>query len=191
MALFKLEDIKPAEEKVDIVPGQKATGTAKTIQPSKEKNIAEAIGEIGPDQFIWVPSLGNWSAHNMATYLAAQIGRCEMWFSSWAISENPIRKLITNEHINLRGAVLSDRTPTECPAAHQLLVANLDSILLTKNHSKGFVLIGEELSVSVTMTANFTENRRVELYSITTNERVIEAHLSLYKTLIDEGLQRK
>jgi hypothetical protein len=188
MSLFEFSELRGAIKKGDepsLPVAIRGRGTARVVLADRSKKVGEAIGAINLEEFIWVPSFGNWSAHHVVECLVAQIGPCEMWFTSWAISEGPIRKLLAVDQINIRGAVLSDRVKTECPKAFQLLSANLGSIALRKNHSKGFVLTGAELSVSVTMTANFTANRRIEMYAISTHQSVVNAHLNLIQTVIN------
>lgn len=163
---------------------------ARTVDPDPFDSLLHACGPLLQDELLMLVSQGSVSAHHVLAYVVDQIGPCHLKFTSWAISTKPIQTMINyleSKVVLSLECILSDRVTTECPAAIQLLRANCDDVHLAKIHAKGFIAWNDRWRISVNMTANFTQNPRIETYQVNSNPAVFEFH----KRWINEVIERR
>lgn len=120
----------------------------------------------------------------MLAFILEQTGPADVWFTSWTITEGPMRlvvDLLERGAIRSCRALLSERVEAMNPAALQLAKGNLQLRLL-KLHAKSIVVLNDTWGVTVGGSANFTRNPRIEKYIVCTHRDIAEAE----RTWIDQ-----
>lgn len=133
------------------------------------EDVQRAIDNLVPNENIHIPTRGRWSNHNLLEYILQKTGPASVWLTSWTISEKPSRSLVRLKEsgmIRELNAIFDERIVSNCPEAFQLIKNNCDSIKLTKIHAKCVVILNDEWGVSITTSANFTRNPRIEKYVV-------------------------
>jgi hypothetical protein len=179
MSLFQFDMTKAKPESKPKIECSKSNILLMVPDGNRLSNVFDCVGELEQNKLHYFTSRGNWSAHNVLQYVVDQIGECDVLFTSWAISLEPMKavvQLMAHEKIRNIGCLLSDRVGTECPVAFQFLKQNIENYKLTKIHAKGFVAWNDQWTVSVNMSSNFTENRRIESFMICTQKEVFDLH---------------
>jgi len=181
MSLFKLSEISPS------------TAERKTLEPGAFKHIPSGshrlgkslrdlkacIGELVPDQAQQFATAGRWSLHQLLEYVLRKTGPCRMWMTTWTITEEPMRILLSliREGLILElNAVLDYRIEKRKPEAFQLASNIMANIRLTKCHAKVVVLRNEHWNVTILTSANFSKNPRIEVGTIFTDAGSAEFH---------------
>jgi hypothetical protein len=168
--------IREAEEK----PHHKsatASGDARAVIGTKGSLLQDLVGDIDHDQHIHIPSRGAWSMHDVLEFILQRTGPDDVWITSWTITERPMRlilELLKNGTIRKLRALFSERVEAMNPVAHQVASMNMD-VRLTKIHAKCIVVLNEHWGVSVSGSANFTRNPRIEKYVICTHRSIAES----------------
>lgn len=173
------------EEHEDLQPGAaRASGTARHVRGIKRAGLQELIGTLQQNEHVHIPSMGSWSMHDMLAFILEQTGPADVWFTSWTITEGPMRlvvDLLERGVIRSCRALLSERVEAMNPAALQLAKGNLQLRLL-KLHAKSIVVLNDSWGVTVGGSANFTRNPRIEKYIVCTHRDIAEAE----RTWIDQ-----
>lgn len=162
----------------------RAVGTSRHIIGRKRATLQELIGPLNPDEHVHIPSMGSWSMHDMLDHILEQTGPADVWFTSWTITERPMRlvvDLLERGVIRSCRALLSERVEAMNPAALQLTRGNLQ-VRLLKLHAKSIVVLNDAWGVTVGGSANFTRNPRIEKYIVSTHRDIAEAE----RTWIDQ-----
>lgn len=118
--------------------------------------------------------------------MAEKTGPCEVWLSSWAITEDPVRMLFTmKEHgqITALHCLLDHRIKERKPAPLQLL-QGFAKVGLAQCHAKIAVAVGEALSIACVGSANLSRNPRLEAGIITASHNACQFHKHLLKEQI-------
>jgi hypothetical protein len=154
---------------------------------TKASTLQELVGALQQNEHIHLPSFAKWSMHDMLAHILEQTGPAQVWITSWTITEEPVRTIL--EHMeqgritSLR-ALFSERVEAMNPAAHQLARFNLQ-VHLTKIHAKCIVVLNDTWGVTVSGSANFTRNPRIEKYVICTHRDLAEAERSWIDAVMD------
>lgn len=177
--LFLSTDIRRSQDEApghDQPEAVHAEGPVRLAIGRKRTDLQQLIGTLSPNEHIHIPSMGNWSMHHMLQHILEQTGPADVWLTSWTITEEPVRMLLSwmdTGLIRTLKALLSERVEAMNPAAHQLARFNLQ-VKLTKIHAKSIVVLNDEWGVTVGGSANFTRNPRIEKYIVSTHRAVAE-----------------
>jgi hypothetical protein len=176
--LFSVNELKKSQvPDRPILKAAKSEGSNLFYLTPSGVNIREAIPDIQPDTTYHVPCFVNWSLHDVLEHLLVFTGPADVCMTSWAISEDPVRKIVSLIHrgaITSFNAIFDERVRQYCPAAMQLADSQLGKIKLTGIHAKILVITNQNYGISVTSTANATNKKRIEKYVISTHRRIAE-----------------
>ncbi|MBL8002844.1 MAG: hypothetical protein JNL05_12885, partial [Flavobacteriales bacterium] len=159
----------------DAVPHFTSTGPVDHLMVGTGVKFDEMLAGLERDQVRHIMCHSRWSMHQLIEHLARRIGKAKLYFTTWTVTEAPMRTLLRLHNqgvITAMHAVLDDRVEKQNANGAQLALANIASIAFTGIHAKCFVLIGENESYTVVTTANLTRNKRIELYVVDTHAHV-------------------
>jgi len=166
MSLFESKDIEVFDVKE--VSTSKAMGndfeSMITLGKAYQK-VDEVIGQILPNINLHYFTAGEWSCHELLFHLLKQTGPAKVYVATWSMSELAARQMmdaIANGLITELQAVLDYRTQNRHPGAYQLARTICASLKTTSLHAKVFVIENEGWMISVSGSANFTNNPRIE-----------------------------
>lgn len=152
------------------------------------QDLESCIQELVPDQAQQFVTAGRWSLHQLLEYLLRRIGPCRLWMTTWTITEEPMRVLLSliREGLILElNAVLDYRIERRKPEAFQLASNIMTRICLTKCHAKVVVLRNEKWNVTILTSANFSKNPRIEVGTIFTDAGSAAFHSAWIDQVID------
>lgn len=154
------------------------------------RELRDIIGDLQQNESIHIPTRGVWSNHNLLDYVLQQTGPARVWLTSWTISEIAVRtllQLIDSGTIVEVNCLFDERIKVQCPQAYQLVDKSGVMLKLTKIHAKSIVVLNDEWGVSVTTSANFTRNPRIEKYVVCTDRQIAEKDKEWIQQEIDNG----
>lgn len=173
MLISSKEIAQPDLDRDEPLEPYTSSGTNRHILDQVGAQFDDNIGpHLVPDVNIHFPTAGTWSSYQLLDWLVRKIGACEVYLTSWTISEKAVKAIL---NLNDEGycksikILLDERIQTMCPQAHQLVKNNIADIKLMKIHAKLMVLMNEDWSVSVSSSANLGRNPSVEKYVICTD----------------------
>jgi hypothetical protein len=131
------------------------------------KEMATCLGELVQGTTILYLTENQWSMPDLLRYAALQLGQCKLYFTTWAMSEEAIREIVSlRQQGVLTGiyALLEYKIKQNKDESFQLLQYNADHIGLTKIHAKLTVLVNEanQTGIIINSSANMNENKRIE-----------------------------
>lgn len=163
MSLFSLDDIKSkATAKSGALVVSSETGMAMLDSVDDVENAINALEKGKAIDFV---SKGRWSMHEMLEFMLRKAGPSDVYFTTWTITEDPIRRLFMLKEeglIKSLACILDYRIKDRKPAPFQLLQNIADQHVLTQCHAKVTIVIGEELAYTCLSSANFSKNPRIE-----------------------------
>src|SRR5690606_20032797 len=109
---------------------------------------------------------GAWNLHHLLIALVEVTGPAVMYCSTYAMSEaaaRTISNLLDAGQLTAFHCVVDNRIDTRTAGSLQLLRSMAKSYALASCHAKVTVLVGAERSVLVLGSANYTENKRIEI----------------------------
>lgn len=134
---------------------------------------------------------GEWSMHHLLTALLQITGPADVYLSTYAVSETSCRTLaqLRNDKgvIKSLSCVIDNRVDTRSANSLQLLRGISDRIILRACHAKATVIMGDQCSITVIGSANYTENKRMEVGIIDTTVPVADFHRSWITKILDEN----
>jgi hypothetical protein len=141
--------------------------------------LSNLFDELTPNKHIDFCTAGELSIHQFLQYALTVTGPAHVYISSWAIKEDPARVLLflkeTGKIKKLFG-VFDYRIKTLDAKHFHLIEKAFTKYALTKCHAKVVVIIGQNLSISIVSSANFSNNPRLEAGFISTCEPTVEFH---------------
>lgn len=143
------------------------------------RDLEECISELAPNQAQQFVTAGRWSLHQLLEYLLRKTGPCRLWMTTWTITEEPMRILLSliREGLILElNAVLDYRIEKRKPEAFQLASNIMTNIRLTKCHAKVVVIKNDQWNVTILTSANFSKNPRIEVGTIFTDSESAAFH---------------
>ncbi len=133
---------------------------------------------------------GDWSTHDLVMSLIQQYQPAELFISTYAIRELPVRQLIMamqrKEIIGIN-MLLDHRVKARTPEVLQLATMNLNKIVLASVHAKVTVIKSPAGSVTICGSANWTQNPRIEQGVITLDNSCADFHISWIQKQLDNG----
>jgi len=128
---------------------------------------------------------GKWSYHQLIKQLILQVGKSDVYLSTWAITEEPLRvihKLKQEGKIGKLWGIFDYRLSERSPKGYAFAKEFFDEIILIENHSKVTVIDNEFIPISVIGSANWTKNKRLEAGVILTNNETSQQFITLFKS---------
>ncbi|MGB0521414.1 MAG: hypothetical protein ACPGJS_00570 [Flammeovirgaceae bacterium] len=187
MSLFDLSDMGQHQIQSDSAAAA-AEGYGLSIHSSKA--LQEVIGTLERNQHIHFMSKGEWSMHELLTYVLQQTGPAKVYITTWTITEDPVSKLFLLKQegiIQELHCVLDYRIKDRKPKPFQFLEQTADRILLTKCHAKVTVIENEHWHVAIIGSANFSKNPRIEAGIICTEKNISQFHQSWIEAQFHEA----
>jgi hypothetical protein len=146
--------------------------------PDKLMRLVQAIRKSEHVHFI---SDGDWSMHDLVMQLLEIYKPAQLFITTYAIREFPIRQLIMAQDkgdITNVKMLLDYRAKVRTPEVYHLASMNINSIFLTSIHAKVTVIKSDIGSVAIVASANWTQNPRIEAGVVTTNKEAAEFHIN-------------
>lgn len=182
MALFKSSDIiKKESPKVHYPEDVHSMPFNGVFYTGEKKNqIASKIGILKAGTSIFYETQGSWSNIELLEYLLEQTGKSEIYFSTWSISEEAIRRFsIWNENNRITNiyAVVDAGLRNRKPAIYQSAIATFKNIKFSHSHAKVTVIKSDSHAITLITSANYTKNPRQEVGIIVFDEKLAEKNI--------------
>lgn len=151
--------------------------------------LKQLLPSLAPDHTYLAITRGACSFHQMIEHVVGLIGPCDVWITSWGISQEPLNSILQLHRagsIRRLRCLFDSRIREECPQAYQLTLLSNADIKLGKNHSKIAVMLNADASVVISASANLTNNPRMESYVLITHRStVIDASSLIDQVMAD------
>lgn len=161
-------------------------GETTTDQEVFAEELQQVLNRVKPGQTVHWYSDGDWSMWQLLNGVLKKILKdhgylspAEVHISSYAFSETSARmiaNLKSKGHISQLYCVLDNRTDTRSAGSLQLLKSISDKLALISTHAKVTLIRTTGLCITITGSANYTENVRYEAGTITCNPQVYAFH---------------
>jgi len=155
--------------------------------PGKLKRLLDALQECKQLQYV---SDGDWSTHDLVMELLKVYKPAELYITTYALRELPVRQLILaqerKEILSVK-MLLDYRAKVRTPEVFQLAAQNINRIGLTNIHAKVTVLRSDQGCVSIVGSANWTTNPRIECGVISLHEAAAAFHINWIEKVIDNA----
>jgi hypothetical protein len=187
--LFNLNDLNKAEQISKTI--SHSDKCAKYISEQINSDLAFQIGKLEDGKSYHFDTDARWSLHDLVAYCIQEIGPCEMYFATYAIKEFQARlftSMLSDGILTQLHALIDYRTGIHAADAYQLLVNNCTSIGAMRTHAKLTVLIGENVSLAIAGSANFTTNTRADVGVITCEKTIAEYRKNWITKNIQNGI---
>lgn len=152
--------------------GQDAGGFVICKSPEKLKKLLMALQEHTIIDFV---SDGDFSMHDLVMQLLKTYHPAELFISTYAIRELPVRQLIMaqeRKEILCVKMLLDYRAKVRTPEVFQMANMNMNSIYLTSVHAKVTVIRSAAGCITIVGSQNWTTNPKIEAGVISrSNER--------------------
>lgn len=180
----------PDNESDELLKAYTSSGKSVFVRDVVGASFDETIGpRMANNVNIHFPTAGTWSSYQLLDWLVRKIGVCEVYLTSWTISERAVKailKLDEEGYCSKIRILLDERIRTMCPQAHQMVKANIAEIKLMKIHAKLIVLRNENWHVSVSSSANLGRNPSTEKYVICTDQNVVDGDIDWITEELDQ-----
>jgi hypothetical protein len=179
--LFDLNDIKKGFAPSITLVG----GAGLSAAPSELSTVLASIKPVTP---YW--TRGKCSTHVMLEALAAIAVKPYLTFSTWGLTEKPLRKILEMKNAGaIKGitAVLDRRVTTNSPKAVSLMESMADVFAYRDVHAKIYLLDGEKEKITILASHNLTNNSKLEAGCIFNIPEVFEGYKELLSNVIKES----
>lgn len=177
MALIETRRIEPVDD-VDHKKSDTSSETAVICKsPGKLKSL---LGEIKPGISVHYLSRGDWSMHDLVMELLKKYSPADVFISTYAIRETPVRQLIMaldSGKIRQIHMILDYRAKVRTPEVFFLAQQKMTSIYLMPIHAKVCVIRTAEASISIIGSSNWTTNPKVEAGVISMSKEIAHFHI--------------
>lgn len=180
MSLFDVNHVlKPESE--DFI---KSTGLMQDYIAGSLKQFKKSLEHLEHNTYYHYSTGGQWSTHELLQYLFTITGPADLYISTWAMTEEPVRALIDLKNKKLIRSIhcLFDyKIKEQKSKAFLLAESNFDSITLAKCHAKVSVIRNETWGLTVFGSANHTRNPRIERGCICTDPKAADFDINWIK----------
>ena len=185
MSWFSVADTIPAAEEVS--PSGKAQalgspvpGEVDFIAGEDLKAMKEAIGALTAKSSLFFMTKGAWSNIRLLEYILEVTGPAEVYFTTWAISEDAIRKFVSWKESGLVTdlfAVMDAGLRNRKPAIYQQAIAAFPNLKVSSCHAKVVVIRNDHFAFTLVGSANMTKNPRREVGLILSDQQLAEENI--------------
>lgn len=190
MSLFKINDLTSSDEKKKVTDAQYLNPSFASALGKRFEKCAEVIGELPSEGCIHFVNHGEWSSHDLLYHILSQTGPAAVAFATWSMSPpaaNLVLQMVDEGLIKSIDAVLDYRIKVRNAEAAQLAEFNFSNIALTTSHAKCIAVVNEKWGVAVVGSANFTNNPRIEVGTVTVDKGIANFHQSWIKEVIKKS----
>jgi hypothetical protein len=153
---------------------------AEFINQRAFREIKKHFSVIQPNTSYHLVSAGSWSLFELIIFITKQIGPCELYLTTWAISEDAALAFAElfekNVYTKVYG-VFDHTTESHKNSALTVCRSFFTKIEFAHLHAKVTVLKNEKWSISIVSTANMTTNPRYERTVVFTSPEVAQGDL--------------
>ncbi len=150
-----------------------------TIKPVDTTALDSILSNIEKDCLVSYINKAKFSAHNILLKLLAITGPAYVFLASWAISEKPVRDILSalaaGKIIELHCLFDAD-VRSKNPKAYQLAINNFPNIGHAKTHAKVIVIINDDWAITVSSSQNLSNNMRWEQGTVLENRATAEMY---------------
>ncbi len=193
MALFSFDKTKSKSETV-ISPVEnlafKSDESNETSSGPGALVIKDILANLQQNQSIHYATAGHWNSHELLEQLLQKTGPAKIYFTTWAMSENPVRSilnLIDQGLITELNCVFDLKVQDRAPKVFQLIERITTRVRLVHCHAKVFVIQNDQWGVSNNGSANWTRNPRMEAGVLSTDPKIAEFHKGWIMRLIENN----
>jgi hypothetical protein len=193
MPLFKFDDIQST-------PDENSPSNSKPVIEHSCSNqsgfsgtgamvIRELISHFKANQTYHYASAGAWNSHELLEQLLKFTGPSRVYFTTWAMSENPVRSilnLIDQGLITELNCVFDLKVQDRAPKVFQLIQGITTRVRLVHCHAKVFVIENDLWGISNSGSANWTRNPRMEAGVLSTDPKIARFHRDWIMRLIEQ-----
>lgn len=142
----------------------RVNGQVKNVFGQKNEQIRSVIGDVLPGDIINFTTKNRWSVHEMLVYLLQLSGPAKVYISTWSISEEAARTIVElrDKGIITEIYCLFDKKVTIRNPVPLQLCMGFPHLALTEVHAKVTVIENDRWSLTLTGSANYNKNRRIE-----------------------------
>jgi len=154
-------------------------GQTKVLSADNVESIQMIIGELPENGSVFFMTKGAWNNIRLIEYLLQYSGPAEVFLSTWSISEEAIRNLVSWKGSGLitgLTVVLDEGVRNRKPEICQQAIAAFPQLKFAKCHAKVAVIMGAQRVFTLMGSANFTRNPRRETGIIITDIEVALAN---------------
>ena len=152
------------------------------------KDMETEIGQLKSNTIYHYATGGQWSAHELLAYVLNQTGPATVYISTWTISEDPLRvilSLIDQGLIMELHCLFSDRILKDKIEPLQLARGLAQRMAFAKVHAKSIAVLNESHGVAIVGSGNLSRNPRIESGTIDTHRKAAEFHANWISSSID------
>lgn len=152
--------------------------------------LLRLINSLKPGRLSHYVSDGDWSMHDLVTELLKKYQPAELYITTYAIREFPIRQLILaqdRKEITAINLLMDYRAKVRTPEVFHMANFNANRIGLTSIHAKVTVIKSPKGSVTIISSSNWTQNPRIEAGVITLDESSAQFHIDWITKKLDNG----
>ncbi len=149
--------------------------------------LSEIIHSIKQGKDVHFVTNGKWSLHELVAEVLALYSPVDITFCTFSITEFPGRLLaqwITEGKVKELNVLLDIRAKANYPQVLQLVQNISNSFKLVPVHAKSTVIKHKDISITITGSANWTQNPRYEIGYITTNKEYASFQENWIKNVI-------
>lgn len=196
MSLFKRDDLNKNKPTSSLGVFASKNRIQDTILQSP-KTLKKDLGTL-QDGFCYdFVTKGNISIIHLITYCLEQIGKADLYFTTWSIGETACRNLIMLKESNLIDnieAVFSTRVNTNSSAPYTMIKQHCRRYTTADLHAKVYVLaplppeggVNNGLHIVIKGSLNIGDNPKIEAGTITVNTENALFHQQWISEMIDK-----
>ena len=155
--------------------------------PDKLKRL---LSFLKPGKQVHYVSDGDWSTHDLVMELLKILGTAEIYFTTYALRETPVRQLVLAMHrgdIKFVKMLVDTRAKIRTPAVFEMAKMNFCQVGQTNVHAKVCVIKTANGCVSITGSANWTSNPKIEAGVVSMNNELAEFNINWIQNLINDA----
>lgn len=157
------------------------------------EQVLELAEQVRKSSLVHFYSDGAWNMHQLLLALIDITGPAKLFISSYAMSETAVRCLTALREagqITRLSCVIDNRVETRSAGSFQLLRSICDRVVLRMTHAKVTVIEGKDVQLLVIGSANYTENKRMEVGVIVNDRTACDFHRRWINKILSEDETR-
>lgn len=149
---------------------------AELINAASYKYFKQYFNTLEPQRHYHFWTGGQWSMHDLLAFLLTLTGPADCWVSTYAISEDAIRRMVHFKSLGLLTDVhfLFDFSAKEQKTSALMMARENFNVALTSMHAKTLLLMNDKINLVVSGSANWTRNPKAERQMLCTCRNIVE-----------------